>query len=62
VPVRAVLALTGSGIGEVWHDTTASAPRRIAECLARVEDQVAVGSRTPAAAAQSLLATFLGKS
>jgi LAO/AO transport system kinase len=27
VPVRAVLALTGSGIGEVWHDATASAPR-----------------------------------
>jgi hypothetical protein len=35
---------------------------RIAECLARVDDQVAVGSRIPAAAAQSLLATFFGKS
>jgi hypothetical protein len=34
-----------------WSRSRSVTSRRTAECLARVEDQVAVGSRTPAAAA-----------
>jgi len=96
VAVRAVSALTGTGIGTVWDDVArfhaaleasgAWGRRRagqaraalwaeigdallarfraapaIAQRLTQVEDEVAAGSRTPAAAAQALLAAFLGE-
>jgi LAO/AO transport system kinase len=47
--------------GVARYDRFRAAPHRRVSRPGR-EDQVAVGSRTPAAAAQSLLATFLGKS
>ena len=96
VAVRAVSALTGSGIAEVWREVARfraaleasglwahrradqaraalwseigdslverfRAMPRVRERLAALESEVMAGRRTPAAAAQILLAAFLGE-
>jgi len=74
VPVRAVSALEGIGIGEVWVEvkrfhtalertgvwSLRRAAPAVAPRLASLDAEVIAGTRTPSAAARQLLAMFFG--